>query len=118
MINTQEISQELSEQKLLLPLTQVLTQSTQQLIEAKPHSLSPSSTEAIRSLFPEQEYEEKNIQKAKEALGALADNFSKDEVRDLASQVEYLVESWLDEFERDIFKGQTLNELLHERRGL
>ena len=117
MLNVTERNQVVTEQKTLLPLTQIFED-----IKVKPTSnhliISPSSTKSIQDIFPEQEYEEKNTQKAKEVLGELANNFSKEELRDLTAQVEYLAETWLDDFERDIFKGRTLNELLHERGGV
>ncbi|KKP87931.1 MAG: hypothetical protein UR93_C0027G0008, partial [Berkelbacteria bacterium GW2011_GWA2_35_9] len=37
------------------------------------------------------------------------------ELNDVITEVEYLTESWLDEYERNIFDGLTLQELLHEK---
>lgn len=107
------------DQQIAVPLTQVFETVTSKVLH--PQELSTSSREindSLDKLFPEQEYEERNIQKAREKLGELANNFSKDELRDLVAQVEYLAETWLDDFERDIFDGRTLNELLHERGGV
>lgn len=111
-------NQIITEQRILHPVTQVFEDVTAKAIVPKPLIITQSTAKTIQELFPEQEYEEKNIQRAKEVLGELSKQFSKTEMRDLVAQVEYLAESWLDEFERDIFSGKTLNELLHERGGL
>jgi len=117
MLNATERNQVVTEQEVLLPLTQVFEDIT-----VKPTSnhliISPSSAKSIQDIFPEQEYEDKAIQKTKEVLAELSSNFTNEEIRDLAAQFEYLAESWLDNFETEIFNGKTLNELLHERGGL
>lgn len=118
MLSVIERNQIVTEQQILQPVPSVLEEITPRPTITKPIAVSPSSEKSIHDLFPEQEYEDKAIQRAKEILGKTASNFSKEEVRDLVAQVEYLVETWLDDFERDIFKGRTLNELLHERDGL
>lgn len=105
-------------QTLLMPVARVFEEVTSRPISKIPSSLSPSATSSIQELFLEQEYEEKNIQKAKQILGELANNFSQSELRDVVAQVEYLAESWLDDFERDIFEGKTLKEVLHEKGGI
>lgn len=75
-------------------------------------------TQSLNDLFPEQEIENKNLKRTKEILGEIAKEFSEDELNDVIAQVEYLAESWLDDFERDIFGGLTLREVLHERSKL
>lgn len=117
MESVQGRTQVRTEQRILQPITRVFEEITTQS-ETKPLVLTQPTSKSIQELFPEQEYDEKNIQKAKEILGDLARNFTSIEIRDLVAQVEYLAETWLDEFERDVFKGKTLNELLHERGGL
>ena len=110
-------NQIITEQKILLPLSRVFEEVAPRPV-AKPLVGAQSTAKTIQDLFPEQEHEEKSIKKAKEILGALASNFTNEEMRDLVAQIEYLTESWIDEFEREIFDGKTLNELLHERGGL
>lgn len=118
MLSVIERNQVVTEQQILQPLSSVLEEVTPKPIISKSLTVSPSSAKSIQDLFPEQEYEDKAIQRAKEVLGESAKSFSNEEMRDLVAQVEYLAETWLDDFERDIFKGKTLNELLHERGGL
>ena len=77
-----------------------------------------SVEEKLNEIFPEQQYEEKNIKRTKEILGEIADEFTYEELRGVIAEVQYLVASWLDGFERGIFNGLTLRELLHEKGGL
>ena len=79
-----------------------------------PQSLSAS----LRDLFPEQQYEEKTVQKAKQILGEIAGQLSPEELTCTVAEVQYLAETWLNDFERQIFNGLTLKELLHEKGGL
>lgn len=118
MISELEQHHTTTDQTLLLPVARVFEEVTARPVSKVPSSLSPSTTASIQELFPEQEYEERNFQKAKQILGELANNFSQSELRDIVAQVEYLAESWLDDFERDIFEGKTLNEVLHEKGGI
>lgn len=86
--------------------------------QTSPLTDSKTITQSLNDLFPEQEIENKNLKRAKEILGEIAKEFSEDELKDVIAQVEYLAESWLDDFERDIFGGLTLREVLHERSKL
>ncbi len=73
---------------------------------------------SLEALFPEQQYEDKDFQRTKEILGPLAKDLTIVELRDVVAETQFLINSWLDDFERDIFNGLTLNELLHEKGGL
>jgi len=119
MLESTERTRIITSQNVLSPTTTLLKDPAISPLNSSPLRLqTPSAVETIQDLFPEQEHEEKAIKKVKEILGPLAKDFTGDELRDLVAQIEYLVETWLDEFERDIFKGMTLKELLHERGGL
>jgi len=118
MMSDLEQQQNATNETILLPVTKVFEEVTKRPVTTIPASLSTSTAASIQELFPEQEYEEKNIQKTKQILGELANNFSKDDLRDVVAQVEYLAESWLDDFEREVFEGKTLNEVLHDKGGI
>jgi len=118
MVNALEHGQLLKTETILQPVTQVFEDITSAPNDRKLNNISSSTSRSIQEIFPEQEYDDKNIQKAKAILGDLANSFSKDDLRDVVAQVEYLAESWLDDFERDVFNGKTLNELLHDRGGI
>lgn len=77
-----------------------------------------STIQTLDKLFPEQEREEKNIKKAKQILGQLSEQFDDQQLKDLIAEVQFLTDSWLDDFERSIFEGLTLQELFHERGSL
>lgn len=114
------------EQQLLITEDQIITPIVEVLEEAttkppgtpQPKEVSPSLKQSLDNLFPEQQYDEKDIQKAKEVLGKLADEFSDIQLKGIVAEFQFLAESWLDDFERKIFKGLTLKELLHEKGGL
>ena len=54
------------------------------------------------------------LEKAREILGELAVGLSDEELKTIVTEIQFLTDSWLDEFERGIFAGKTLNELLTE----
>lgn len=102
----------ITEDKYFVPLKKVLESSPSQ-------SLVPTSLKkSLDELFPEQEYEEKAIKRAKEVLGGLVNEFSQDQIRDIVAEIQFLVTTWLDEFEKGIFDGLTLKELLHEKGSI
>lgn len=115
------------EQQLLISEEQIITPLVEVLDRISPHSpninqssepLSLTVSQSLDTLFPEQKYEEKDIQKAKDLLGELADSFTPEQMKDVIAETKYLVETWLDDFEREIFSGKTLQELLHEKGSL
>jgi len=54
-----------------------------------------------------------NIEKAKDILGKCATLMSDREIQDLITKFEYLAEGFLDIYERKIYQGKTLEQLLH-----
>ncbi len=77
-----------------------------------------SLTQSLDLMFPEQKRQDRDIAKAKEALGELAKEFSDTELKEIVTDIDYLVTHWLDDFERTLFDGLTLRELIHEKGGL
>jgi len=109
-----------SEKQIIAPLQLVLNEITPRTQQEIIHhqNKSKSIKKSLDQLFPEQEYEEKNLQKVKEVLGTVAHEMSLEELKVAVTEVQFLVETWLDDFERGIFNGLTLKELLHEKGGL
>ena len=68
--------------------------------------------EQINELFNEKDQQEKSVQEARDILGDSAKDLTDSEVYDLVNEVQYLVDTWLEEYERKTFDGKTLNELL------
>ena len=52
------------------------------------------------------------LKEARKILGKTAKNMSDIQLQDEMVKIDFLVESWLDEYERTILKGKTLNEFL------
>ena len=106
-----------TEAQIITPLSEILENVAQKHEYIKPTAepLSQKISQSLNNLFPEQQYDEKDIQKAKEVLGELAKELSADQLKDAVTEIQYLCESWLDDYERKIFKGLTLQEMLHEK---
>ncbi len=49
--------------------------------------------------------------KARQILGGGAIDISDDQLEPFTAQIDYLVNCWLDTYERHIFKGKTLREI-------
>jgi len=102
------------EDKLLPPLVKIIESPLSELSSPIPLK---QITQTLNEIFPEQQYQEKSIQKAKEVLGTLADSITQEQLKDVVCEMQYLADSWLDDFERNVFEGMTLSELLHEKGG-
>ncbi len=108
------------EEKIITPLVEVLDIVTPKAKTASKssESITPSLRQSLDELFPEQGYDDKDFQKAKELLGNLTNELTLEQLKGTVIEIQYLAQSWLDELERDIFKGLTLKEVLHEKGGL
>lgn len=72
----------------------------------------PKSTAIINTLndmFSEQTHEDKAVQRAKEMLGK---DYSTEDIKSIVASYEYLIQNWLEDYERQIFNDKTLKELL------
>lgn len=103
------IQQQYTRQEFVQPYLQPVGQPTYK------YNSPPTISQSLEAIFPEQKQADKRIKLAKDALGSLASQLSETEIQDLISEVEYLTETWLDEYERNIFGGLTLQELLHQK---
>jgi predicted nucleotidyltransferase len=68
---------------------------------------------ALKQIFPTQVEENKTI-KARRILGEVAVGITDEQLEKDLNEFQYLVDSWLDDFEMQVFKGNTLNQLLKE----
>lgn len=59
-----------------------------------------------------QEIQKKTILDTRHILGDSANSLTDDQILDLVNEIQFLVDSWLEEFERNSFDGKTLNELI------
>lgn len=67
----------------------------------------------LSSIFPTKQ-DESNLQKARRVLGDIAENIPDQELESNLTEFKYLIDTWLDEFEKGIFDSKTLKELLRE----
>lgn len=67
----------------------------------------------LQSIFPTKQDEGK-LQKARRILGDVVENIPDQELESNLTEFQYLIDSWLDEFEKQIFDNKTLNEVLRE----
>lgn len=105
-----------TEDQIITPLRDVLA-SIAPRTNNKPSSFQTTTQtfqESLNELFPEQEYREKRVKQALKILGDLTNKLTIDEIQTIVVETEYLCESLLDTYERQIFKGKTLKELLNE----
>ena len=104
--------QQLPREQFIAPFVQVFDQQANKL------KSQLSVTEVLDTMFPEQKRQGKDLARVKEALGDLAKEFSEAQLKEIATDVDFLVATWLDDFERTLFDGQTLREVLHEKGGM
>ena len=77
-------------------------------IQSNPHI---ELTNALSSIFPTKT-EETKATRTRRILGDTAKTLSDEQIEAITTQFQFLVETWLDQFEKDVFEGQTLKELL------
>ncbi len=58
--------------------------------------------------------DEEKLQKAKDILGSLCEQLTDEQIKTIITEIQFLTDTWLDEFEREIFNGKTIQELLSE----
>lgn len=68
---------------------------------------------ALGEIFPEKQ-EETLIVMTRRIMGDSVTDLSDEELRICVTKFQYLIDCWLDEFERDVFDGLTLKQLLME----
>lgn len=83
-----------------------------ELQRAQPQTSSQGVYEQLNNYLSERDQQQKTVQEAREILGDSASNLSDDKVYDLVVEMQYLVDTWLEEFEKNVFDGKTLKELI------
>lgn len=80
-------------------------------------SLSPSLNplasieKSLSSIFPQQQ-EENKVLRTRKLLGETAASLSNEQIETMITEFQYLIDVWLDDFEREILDGMTLKEVL------
>ena len=74
-----------------------------------------SAEEGLNALFPTHN-EETKLQKARRVLGEeIASEVTDQQLEIFLTEVQFLLDSWLDSFERTMFDGLTLSQVLKEK---
>ncbi|OGK38713.1 hypothetical protein A3F03_02660 [Candidatus Roizmanbacteria bacterium RIFCSPHIGHO2_12_FULL_41_11] len=68
---------------------------------------------ALNNIFPLQS-EENKTSRMRKALGEAAYSLSNEQIETIIIEFQFLVDTWLDEYEREVFKGLTLKEVINE----
>lgn len=68
---------------------------------------------ALSSIFPDQQ-EETQLQKARRIMGSEIDTLSDEDVRICITEFQQILSSLFDQFEKNIFDNNTLQQLLRE----
>ncbi len=82
---------------------------------AEPFSINNYQTpleNALNSLFPDQS-EENKVLRTRKHLGEVGKDLSDVQVETIISEFQFLIDTWLDEYETEVFNGQTLKEVLN-----
>ena len=75
------------------------------------HRQYASLDNALSAIFPTTE-QDNIITKTRRHLGDIGKEMSDAEIKNLASEFQFLIDSWLDMFEKDTFQGKTLKEIM------
>ena len=105
------ISQELT--LFEIPETKLQTKSTTSTVKRPElsHKQYASLDNALSAIFPSTE-QNNIIIKTRRHLGEVGKKMSDAEIKNLASEFQFLIDSWLDMFEKETFQGKTLKEIM------
>lgn len=87
----------------------VIKESTVNFSESKNTSIES----ALENIFSTDQTENK-LAKARKILGEVATTLSDSQLQTHLTEFEFLLDCWMDEFERQIFDNKTLREVLRE----
>lgn len=66
---------------------------------------------ALNQIFPQQK-EETNLSRTRRTLGEVGQQLSEDELKTIVTDFQFLIDTWLDAYEKEVFGGITLHNLL------
>lgn len=89
-------------------------QTLQTAITINTQISAPESLEKTIATILPSTAEENKTSKMRSLLGEAALSLTDEKIECIRSEFQFLMESWLDEFERNVFDNKTLKELLNE----
>lgn len=75
------------------------------------YNYQKSLGKGLNAFFPTHE-EENKLQKARRVLGEIAFEVTDEQLEVFLTGIQFLLDSWLDNFERKMFEGLTLKQIL------
>ena len=90
---------------------------TPNLIAQPPkHTPNPQNSidNVLNAIFPQQT-EENKITRTRKTLDETAKTLSDEQIECINTKFQFLIESWLDEYEKEIFGEMTLKKILNEK---
>ena len=76
---------------------------------------SQTSLENVLSSILPSQTEENKTTRTRKHLGKIGHLVSDEQIECITAEFQFLINTWLDEYEREVFNGITLNEVLNER---
>lgn len=81
----------------------------------RPNCTNPlASLENTLNSILTQQTEETNVIRTRRILGETAQNLCDEQLECIVAEFQFLISSWLDEYEQEVFNGMTLKEVLNE----
>lgn len=77
-----------------------------------PQSSLTKAYDKLNQYFDDQNQQQRAVEEARDILGESATTLTDEELYDLTNEMQFLVDTWIEEFERDVFEGKTLKDLL------
>jgi len=78
----------------------------------KPTNPNTSIEQVLHNIFPEKT-EENKITRTRILLGETAKTLTSEQIECINAEYQFLIDTWLDEFEKSVFEGMTLKEVLN-----
>ena len=89
----------------------VVAMPRKEAVFSKAFAVSANPLGAIDQIFPSHQ-EESRIQQVRRIMGDEIKDLTDDELTVFITEFQYLIDSWFDEFERQVFNNKTLKEVL------
>jgi len=78
----------------------------------RPINPNTSIEQVLHNIFPEKT-EENKITRTRILLGETANTLSNEQIECINAEFQFLIDTWMDEFEKEIYGGMTLKEILN-----
>lgn len=72
-----------------------------------------TSLESVLSSILPSQTEENKTTKTRKHLGKIGHLVSDEQIECITAEFQFLIDTWLDEYEKEVFKGMTLKEVLN-----